>query len=557
MLSPAFGAPGDLDLTFGSGGKVNIDFGSSSEYGSSVAVQSDGKIVVAGSSFWNLANKDFALARYTTTGAFDTSFGNGGKVTTAIGNDDDVGVSVAVQSDGKIIVAGYSWNGSYSDFALVRYTTAGALDASFGSGGKVITPVSSSYDFGRSVALQSDGKIVVAGDSYNGSNYDFALVRYTASGALDASFGSGGKVTTAIGSNNDGGYTVALQNDGKIVVAGYSSNGSNSDFALVRYMAAGALDTSFGNGGKVTTAIGSSTDIGNSVAVESDGKIVVAGYSTGADGYADFALARYTAAGALDASFGSGGKVITPVSSNDDHGYSVAVQSDGKIVVAGYSSNGSNSDFALVRYTAAGALDASFGSGGKVITDLGSKEDYGYSVALHSDGKIIVAGSSIPPPGTYNFALARYEGNAPAPLANWRLTYFGTTGNSGNAADLAAPDGDGIVNLIKYGLVIVPGTSGASSLPQGQRKVYAEGARLALVFLHDSARNDISLEVQAADHPDGPWTTVASSVGGAIFSGPGFVSETAVGGGLNTVEVRDIVNIADAPHRYMHIKVTH
>jgi uncharacterized delta-60 repeat protein len=161
---------------------------------------------------------------------------------------------------------------------------------------------------------------------------------FGAPGDLDPTFGNGGKVTTAIGSGNDRGSSVALQSDGKIVVAGYSDNGSNYDFALMRYTVAGALDAGFGDGGKVTTSISSSYDFGHSVAVQSDGKIVVAGYSGGIyPANADFALARYTAAGALDTSFGSGGKVITPIGSAYDEGRSVAVQSDGKIVVAGLS----------------------------------------------------------------------------------------------------------------------------------------------------------------------------------------------------------------------------
>jgi uncharacterized delta-60 repeat protein len=374
---------------------------------------------------------------------------------------------------------------------------------------------------------------------------------FGAPGDLDPTFGSGGKVATA-----DGGRyasSVAVQSDGKIIVAGSAVIGSGSNFALARYTAAGALDGGFGSGGVVITNFGSDSDAGQSVVVQNDGKIVVVGYSGTHPNY-DFALARYTTAGMLDASFGSGGKLTTDFSSNTgsntDSSSSVALERDGKIIVAGTSTIGSNSNFALGRYTTAGALDASFGNGGKVTTDFGTNADDGTSVAVQSDGRIVLAGIS-----NYDFALARYEGLAS--LENWRLTYFGITSNSGNAADSAAPDGDGIVNLLKYGLVIAPGTSGASSLPQGQRRVYAEGERLALVFLHDPARNDISLEVQAADDPNGPWTTFASSAGSAVFSGAGFVSETGAGGGLNTVEVRDLVNLDAAPHRYMHIKVTH
>jgi len=208
-------------------------------------------------------------------------------------------------------------------------------------------------DYGFSVALQPDGKIVVAG--YAGG--DFALARYNSDGALDTSFGSGGKVTTDFGgSYHPDGFSVALQPDGKIVVAGYAGG----DFALARYNSDGALDTSFGSGGKVTTDFGGS-DAGYSVALQPDGKIVVAGYAG-----LDFALARYNSDGALDTSFGTGGKVTTDFSGGRDVGYSVALQPDGKIVVAGYA----GVDFALARYNSDGALDTSFGSGGKVTTDF-------------------------------------------------------------------------------------------------------------------------------------------------------------------------------------------
>ena len=416
VLSQAFSAPGDLDPTFGSGGKVTTAIGSSHDVGSSVALQSDGKIVVAGYSGTH-PNRDFALVRYTAAGALDAGFGSGGKVTTPIGSSDDAGLSVALQSDGKIVVAGISNNSSDDDFALVRYTTEGTLDASFGSAGKVTTPVGSADDRGASVALQSDGKIVVAGVSRMVGNDDFALVRYTAEGALDASFGSGGKVTTDFGSSDDSGWSVALQSDGKIVVAGYSYNGSKFDFALVRYTAAGALDASFGNGGKVTTPIGNSYDVAYSVAVQSDGKIVVAGYST-IGGNEDFALVRYTAEGALDAGFGSGGKVTTPIGGGEDIGRSVALQSDGKIVVAGYSVFGTNPNIALLRYTAAGAPDTSFGSNGKVTTAIGFGEDIGYSVAVQSDGKIVVAGG----PPTSATTILRWRATRGA---GWRRCRIG------------------------------------------------------------------------------------------------------------------------------------
>jgi uncharacterized delta-60 repeat protein len=245
------------------------------------------------------------------------------------------------------------------DFTLVRYNTNGTLDTTFDSDGKVTTAIGSGTDVAYSVALQSDGKIVVAGYSNNGSNFDFALVRYNTDGSLDTSFDSDGKVTTEVGSGNDGGESVAIQSDGKIVVAGYSYIGSNNDFALARYNTDGTLDTSFDSDGKVTTAIGVSVNYAKSVAIQSDGKIVAAGYNTGSNN--DLALARYNTDGTLDTSFDSDGKVTTAIGSND-RAYSVAIQSDGKIVAAGNSNNGSNEDFALVRYAGTPPAPAAAGT---------------------------------------------------------------------------------------------------------------------------------------------------------------------------------------------------
>jgi len=171
-----------------------------------------------------------------TSGSLDTTFNTTGKVTTAIGAINDSALAVAIQSDGKIVAAGYSYNGANYDFALVRYNTDGSLDTTFNTTGKVTTAIGASNDSAYVIAIQSDGKIVAAGYSDNGANDDFALVRYNTDGSLDTTFNTTGKVTTAIGASNDYAYAVAIQSDGKIVAAGYSYNGANDDFALVRYL---------------------------------------------------------------------------------------------------------------------------------------------------------------------------------------------------------------------------------------------------------------------------------------------------------------------------------
>ena len=358
-------------LGFGNGGHVIVDLGSE-DVGYSVVIEPDGKIVVAGTSGFH-----FALTRYNIDGSLDTSFGSDGQVITDLGGLAS-GHSLAIQPDGKIIVTGMN----NFNFALTRYNSDGSLDPSFGSEGKVITDLGGN-EGSDSVALQPDGKIVVAGVSSG----NFAIVRYNSDGSLDPSFGSEGKVIIDFGSNESGG-NIAIQPDGKIVMAGESAG----NFAISRYNSDGSLDSSFGTEGKLTTDLGGQ-DYGLGIVLQPDGKILVAGES--AD---NFALVRYNSDGSLDTSFGTGGHLTTDLG-GDDVGRSVALQPDGKILVVGES----DSNFALVRYNSDGSLDTSFGSDGQVITDLGG-DDIVRSVAIQPDGKIVVAGES-----DGDFALARYN----------------------------------------------------------------------------------------------------------------------------------------------------
>ena len=439
----------DIGYHFAAAGNcvVTTPIGSGEDRGRAVAIQSDGKMVAGGWSH-NGADFDLAAVRYNTDGSLDSSFDTDGKVTTPIGSGNDVGWAVAIQSDGKIVVAGYSHNGSNDDFAVVRYNADGSLDSSFDTDGKVTTPIGSGNDLGVSMAIQSDGKIVVAGSSHNGSNWDIAVVRYNADGSLDSSFDTDGKVTTPIGSNNDRGRAVAIQSDGKIVVVGVSHNGSDNDFAAVRYNADGSLDTSFDTDGKVTTPIGSGNDRGATVAMQSDGKIVVAGEShNGTDN--DFAAVRYNADGSLDTSFDTDGKVITPIGSGDDAGLAVAIQSDGKIVVAGESHNGADDDFAVVRYNTDGSLDTSFDTDGKVTTPIGSGRDEGRAVALQSDGSIVVAGFGWN--GTDDdVAVVRYNPDGSLATGCGVVNYrsIGTAGNYTDGSGVTATNGSTVVTGI-------------------------------------------------------------------------------------------------------------
>jgi len=434
MVSVGLTAPGDLDTAFGSGGKVTDQIFTFGGYSNSVAMQSDGKIVAAGSA-GNGSNIDFALVRYNTDGSLDTSFGPGGIVITPVGSYDDRANSVAIQSNGRIVVAGSAYNGSVEDFALVRYNPDGSLDTSFGPDGSgiVISPVGMVSSCASSVAIQSDGKIVVAGSASNGLNGDFALVRYKTNGSLDDLFGpdGSGMVLTHVGTSNDWGLSVAIQSDGKIVAAGYADNvGNNVDFALVRYDTDGDLDRSFGSEGKVLTPVGSFSDQANAVAIQSDGKIVAAGSTyNGSD--VDLALVRYDTYGHLDNAFGSGGIVITSVGSSWTHAQSVALQSDGSIVVAGGSAyDGKSYEFALVRYNTGGGLDSSFGTGGIVLTPLGGSSAQVQSLAVQRDGKIVAAGFTYDG-SRLDFALARYLGTEDTPTSVALLSFTARAKPSG------------------------------------------------------------------------------------------------------------------------------
>lgn len=408
LLAPILAAPADFDYAFGDAGKVVMPVGTGNAQGIAAALQSDGKILVAGHAL-NGSTYDVALARFTTDGVLDTSFDGDGLVMTAIGSSADQAMAVAIQTDGKIVLAGTSYNGSNFDFAVVRYTKAGALDTTFSGDGKATAAIGSGDDVAWAVAVQSDGKIVVAGRSHNGSNQDIALARFTSAGVLDTTFSSDGKLTTAVGAGDDVAYGVVVQGDGKMVAAGYSANATDSEMALVRYTAAGALDTSFSGDGKLTVAAGGGNNVATAVALQSDGKIVVAGDIT-AGTQRDFAVVRCTAAGALDTAFGGDGIATLDISNGDDLAQAIALK-DGNILVAGASHNGGSYDFSLARFTASGEPDYAFSSTGTARVSLQDGDDMALGVMVQADGKIVQAGYSTAG-GVESFALTRFAGGA-------------------------------------------------------------------------------------------------------------------------------------------------
>jgi uncharacterized delta-60 repeat protein len=388
---------GRLDTSFGTSGKVLTSFGFHSAgigrggaSGAQVVVQPDGKIVAVGASSRSAGRRDeeFALARYRRDGSLDPSFGSSGKVLTSFGRYSEA-AGVVLQRDGKLLVAGWSGkggarNGSVNDdghLVLARYLRNGQPDASFGRGGKV---ENSSLVGAGAIAIQPDGEIVVLCSSSYRSLSQVALARFNSDGTVDQTFGQDGTVAVGFFA-----FALTIQPDGRIVAAGSAGNSEHPDFALSRYMPDGSLDRSFGRSGNVLTDFSRSSEGVAAVAIQADGKLVAAGSSDALGNMPlpneppqdDVALARYTANGRLDTSFGRRGKALTTADRSGDleSGASgIAIQPDGKIVAAG--SRGPEDtgdeewDFLVVRYSAQGRLDASFGkSGGKVATTFGSR----------------------------------------------------------------------------------------------------------------------------------------------------------------------------------------
>jgi|SRR5688572_4019963 len=408
----ALAASGDLDTTFDGDGLVT-SFAVPTNPGRNdvahaIAIQADGKIVAAGYSYVpSTSTRDFAVLRYNANGTLDTTFSGDGRLVTNLGAGDQA-FEVAIQPNGKIVTSGQICfgDGAICDVALVRYNAGGALDTTFSGDGKQTS------DFGGSdngsfggLAIQSNGKIVVAGYMWNGTNYDFAVYRYLSSGSLDTTFSGDGKVSIGFGAGRqDFANDLVVQSDGKIVVIGYTgdANYSNNNFAVARLNAGGSLDTTFSADGKVATNFGAD-EYGTGVDLQLDGKIVVAGEKSTT--IASFALARYNTDGSLDTTFNATGRKVISFSTSNSWANDVHVQSDGKIVTSGADTLALG-DFALVRLNSNGTFDSTFSGDGKVRVDFGN-DDFCVAFAIQpSDGSYVLGGIA-DVGGHDDFALAR------------------------------------------------------------------------------------------------------------------------------------------------------
>jgi uncharacterized delta-60 repeat protein len=425
-LTPA----GAFDTSFGGNGVaqtgLTYDTAGLLRFGS-FAVQSDARVVIAGELG---GGNDFAMVRVQGDGGLDKAFGDGG--TAALGNSTYAPSSVAIGAGGAILACTPS--------GVTRFTAAGAADATFGTGGTVSTSL-----FAQSVAGAADGSVFVAGIDQGKSTA--VVAHLTSAGAFDAAFGTSGKTAFDLGASNDHVRALALQSDGKILAAGVST-GVQAGAALARYTSAGALDTTFGTNGKITAPVGGHAAIAPSgLAVDASGRAVMSGTSigkcsiarfdiggvpdasfgtggqldfqlsgaaagsvcnamatdaqgrfvmAGVDANAAFGLARVTSVGALDATFGTGGVVSTSIDVGSK-AYALAIQSDGKIVAAGYAIGAMNDGAAIARYTDTGALDTTFGNAGIAFSTVSqgsfAMRAVAFAVAIQSDGKIVIAGT--------------------------------------------------------------------------------------------------------------------------------------------------------------------
>jgi uncharacterized delta-60 repeat protein len=396
---------GALDPTFGVGGKVTTDFAGIGNHdtAATLLVLPSGRIVAAGAAgvLGPIGQTDFGLARYNPDGSLDTSFGNGGKVSTDLGGEDRINAMVAAPG-GRLLVGGGNSVEAAADFALARYNIDGSLDRSFGADGIVTT------DFGlddqaRALAVQHDGKVIAAGVTRSFLDpviTGLALARYRPNGSLDRSFGTDGIVTTFL-PNTDGVRALVLQADGRIVAA--------TERMLVRYNADGTLDNRFGDEGMTFVNFGDHPSDVATLAAQGN-KLIAAGSARAEDERELFALARYDRHGRLDASFGRAGFVTTDVGAGAKIN-AVAIRR-GILIAAGRAVGESSFDFALTRYHPDGALDRRFGDAGKVITDIhGNAYDDIRALAWQPDGQLVAAGEAYTTivEEFANFALARYR----------------------------------------------------------------------------------------------------------------------------------------------------
>jgi uncharacterized delta-60 repeat protein len=415
----AWAAEGDLDPTFGSGGTVVTPFAGGPSVARGMVIDAQGRIIVVGAAIVSNGNdhSDMAIARYLPSGGLDPSFSADGLATVDFpAADTSEGANaVAVDSRGGILVAGFRQTalmGSSEDFALVRLGDDGAVDASFGSSGYATKDLHDA-DEANGIAVDAQGRIILAGSTHFATDDDFGVARFDANGQPDSAFGAGGDTSVDFTSgpgDDDYAKAVAVDVQGRIVLVGTSQ----TNFGVARLNGDGSPDPSFGSVGYVTTSVGGVGDHAVAMAIDPQGRVLAGGLAS-VGGGSQFALVRYNDNASLDATFSDDGKVLTPVADTDDVD-GLAIDGQGRIVASGTAADPSNNtSSAVVRYQTNGAVDPSFGQSG--IARVGDSLINSFSVvALDDHDRIVVARTVGSGPGL-KFGLFRLIGDAVAPTA--------------------------------------------------------------------------------------------------------------------------------------------
>ncbi len=384
--------PGTLDRSFGTNGKTYTAYPKEQLEVAVSVVQSDDKIIVAGN-YYSKGKDGFFIMRFLSKGNLDADFGDSGKALIKFNYFLKVR-DAAIQPNGKIIVTGYgrpnNESGTY-DMITIRLTKEGKLDSSFGSNGKLITDFGTD-EYSNGVCVQQDGKIILAG-VYNG--VECLLVRCKANGELDSTFGNNGKVISAV-SFITGYRSVAVQSNKKIIAGGSSGN-PNSIFLIGCYKPNGAIDSSFGSSGFIQTQCSNDGDNLEKLILQKDGKIIAAGRTdlNGLnDTLKDMIAVRYKNNGALDKTFGKAGIATISLQNFYMEAYSAVLQADGKLILAGDGGKSNDHpDYCIARLTINGQPDSSFANNGIIFTNI-KKSDVAFGAGIQSNGDIIAAGNS-------------------------------------------------------------------------------------------------------------------------------------------------------------------
>lgn len=391
----AHAQPGMLDVSFGTGGIVTTSLLTGYNNAEAIAVQPDGKIVVAGN-VGPSNSYDVGVVRYNEDGSLDPTFGLGGLAVIEASIYMDFAMDIALQPDGKILLAGRIFNGSAgsSSSLLIRLLPNGELDNNFGTGGIVNPQFGGTDNNAEAIALQQDGKILIGGHH----NDRFAVMRFNTDGSFDNTFGNAGLAKATVGISMCYINDIALQKDGKIIAAGMGFNElSNYGFAVARFNTDGSLDIDFADLGTKIFNIGDGNDFILDVEIQSNDKIVLGGHTWLANQpilQHDLAVVRLNVDGSIDLTFGNNGSTITNIVYGGNYGTAMVLQTDDKIILNSNIATQFAEDVAILRYTADGILDNTFGTNGITTLDVAGRADYCEGLALQPDGKIVTTGST-------------------------------------------------------------------------------------------------------------------------------------------------------------------